>query len=217
MRTLAIESSCARGGVALLEDDRLLGERIFENGMVHGRDIAPAIDALLRASGLVPRDIDLVAVDVGPGSYTGLRVGIAAAKGLCLALGRPAAAISSVDALASPVSTHPLVVAAIDAKWGQIYGARYEKGVRIGPIVAEAPADFARHVPAGALVVGDAIEAYGALLTHATSAGPTHLYPHPATVARLGMRAAREDAAKLVPLYLRPTEAEIKFGQAKRS
>ncbi len=215
MRTLGIESSGARGGVALLEDDRLLGERIFEKGMVHGRDIAPGIDALLREHGLVPRDLDLVAVDVGPGSYTGLRVGIAAAKGLCLALGRPAAAVASVDALASPVADRPLVAAAIDAKWGQIYGALYARGTRAGEIVAEKPEDFARRVPAGALVVGDAVVAFAALFAHATPAGPEHLHPRPEIVARLGSRAPRLDAAKLVPLYLRPTEAEIKFGRAK--
>ncbi len=216
MRTLGIESSGARGGVALLEDDRLLGERIFEKGMVHGRDIAPAIDALLRAYGLAPADLDLVAVDLGPGSYTGLRVGLAAAKGLCLALGRPAAGVASVDALAHSAS-RPLVAAAIDAKWGQIYGALYENGVRTGPITAEAPAEFARRVPAGALVVGSACETFGPLFAHAALSGPDLWHPHPAAVARLGLRSGRrDDASRLVPLYLRPTEAEIKFGQAKR-
>ncbi|MBI2930396.1 MAG: tRNA (adenosine(37)-N6)-threonylcarbamoyltransferase complex dimerization subunit type 1 TsaB [Planctomycetes bacterium] len=211
MRTLGIESSGALGGVALLEEERLLDERIFEKGMVHGRDIAPAIDAILRDHRLAPADIDLVAVDIGPGSYTGLRVGLAAAKGLCLALGRPAAGVASVDALAH-AARHPLVAVAIDAKWGQIYGALYERGVRVGPIVAEKPEDFARRVPAGALVVGDAAESYARLFPHAVLCGPELRAPRPSVVALLGLRSGRrEDAARLAPLYLRPTEAEIKF------
>jgi tRNA A37 threonylcarbamoyladenosine modification protein TsaB len=122
-----------------------------------------------------------------------------------------------VDALAFPVSDRPLVAVAIDAKWAQVYGALYEKGTRSGPIVAEKPEDFARRVPPGALVVGDATVAYGPLFAHATAAGPDHHWPRPEIVARLGARAPRVDAARLAPLYLRPTEAEIKFGQAKRS
>jgi len=209
MHILGIESSGARGGVALLEDERVLGERIFEKGMVHGRDIAPAIDALLREHRLAPADLDLVAVDIGPGSYTGLRVGIAAAKGLCLALERPAAGVASVDALVHEVSA-PVAVAAIDAKWNQIYGAVYERGVRAGPIVAEKPEEFARRVPAGATVVGDAPAAHPAVFAHATVAGPDHAYPRPSIVALLGLRGGRrEDAASLAPMYLRPTEAEV--------
>lgn len=217
MRILGIESSGPLGGVALLEDERVLGERLFEKGMVHGRDIAPAADALLRAHGLRPADLDLVAVDVGPGSYTGLRVGIASAKGLCLATGRPAAAVSSVDALVHPLSDRPLVAAAIDAKWEQIYGALYENGVRRGPLLAEKPEAFAARVPAGALVVGDALDRYAALFAHAQAAPRELRHPRPSAIALLALRSGqRIHARALVPLYLRPTEAEIKFGQAGR-
>ena len=122
MRVLAIESCGIQGGVALAEDGRTLGETIFESGMVHGRDIAPSIEALCRSAGVALESLDRIAVDVGPGSYTGLRVGIAAAKGLCLALGKPAAAVASLDALAAQV-TVDAVATVLDAKWDQVYGA----------------------------------------------------------------------------------------------
>src|SRR6185436_6504167 len=141
MRVLAIESSGRQGSVALLDGDRIAGETIFESGMVHGRDIAPAIEDLARRAAWALRDLDLVAVDLGPGSYTGLRVGLAAAKGLCLALSKPLAGASSLDALAAG---RPGRVAAVtDAKWNQVYGALYEDGRRVLGPVAEAPAIFA--------------------------------------------------------------------------
>ncbi|HXG60935.1 MAG TPA: tRNA (adenosine(37)-N6)-threonylcarbamoyltransferase complex dimerization subunit type 1 TsaB [Planctomycetota bacterium] len=215
MRVLGIESSGTRGGVALLEEERVLGVRLFEKGMVHGREIAPAIRALLEEAGLPPAAIDLVACDVGPGSYTGLRVGLAAAKGLALALGRPVIGVPSLDALADAALGHArLVVPALDAKWDQIYGALYEEGRRVTDYLAEKPAVFAARVPPGAFVLGDALDAYGALFRDAVRA-PRDLWdPRPERIALLGRRryaaGLRHDAATLAPLYLRPTEAELK-------
>jgi tRNA threonylcarbamoyladenosine biosynthesis protein TsaB len=212
MRVLAIESCGLQGGVALAEEGVTLGETIFESGMVHGRDIAPSIDALCRSTGVALGSVDLVAVDVGPGSYTGLRVGIAAAKGLCLALGKPAAAVASLDALAVQV-TAELVAAVLDAKWDQVYGALYEKGRRTTEFLAEAPDAFARRVPPGATVTGDALRKHAGLFAGRTLAPRETWWPRPSTIARLA--AVAVDARTLVPLYLRPTEAEVKFGSKK--
>ncbi len=199
MRVLAIESSGPRGGVALVDDGRILGEVVFETGMVHGRDIAPSIQAICPSL-----DIDLVAVDVGPGSYTGLRVGIAAAKGLCLGLRKPAAAVVSLDALA--FGHEGVVAAVLDAKWDQVYGALYRDARRTSEIFAEAPAAFAARVPPGARVIGDALPKHAALFAGCTLEDAS---PKASVVARLGVTPI--DAAALVPLYLRPTEAEVKF------
>jgi tRNA threonylcarbamoyladenosine biosynthesis protein TsaB len=220
MRVLGIESSGPRGGVALLDGDREAGLRLFEKGMVHGREIAPAIQDLLAAAGWPLASLDLVACDLGPGSYTGLRVGLAAAKGLALAAGLPVAGVSSLDVLAEAAKGLAKVVCpAIDARWDQIYGAVYEDGRRLGDYLAEKPAAFVARVPAGALVLGDALEAYGGLFGDVVRA-PRELWdPSPVQVARLGRRLREsgvvQDAATLLPLYLRPTEAEIKFGRAK--
>lgn len=215
MRVLGIESSGARGGVALLEQERVLGVRIFEKGMVHGRQIAPAIRALLEEARLAPDAIDLIACDVGPGSYTGLRVGLAAAKGLALGLGRPVVGVPSLDVLADAAFGRArVVVPALDAKWDQVYGAVYEEGRRVTDYLAEKPAAFAARVPPGAFVLGDALDAYGELFRDVVRA-PRDLWdPRPERVALLGGRlwaaGVRHDAATLTPLYLRPTEAELK-------
>jgi tRNA threonylcarbamoyladenosine biosynthesis protein TsaB len=149
-------------------------------------------------------------------------VGLAAAKGLALALGRPVVGVASLDARAEAVAGRArVVVPALDAKWDQIYGALYEDGVRKGEYLAEKPADFAARVPKGALVVGDALEAFGGLFRDVERAGREFWNPRPEIVARLGGRlhdaGLRHDAAALAPLYLRPTEAELKFGRAAKA
>jgi len=223
MLVLGVESSGPRGGVALLEDGRTLGEALFEAGMVHGREIAPAADRLLRAAGKGPADLGLVAVDIGPGSYTGLRVGLSAAKGLAYALGRPMIGVPSLDVLAEAAKgLGPILATALDAKWDQVYGALYEirsgRPERTTEMLAERPEAFAARVPAGAMVVGDALERHEALFSaRGAKAAPRELWsPKPSIVASLGLErhraGQRHDAATLVPLYLRKTEAEEKFG-----
>ena len=188
--------------------------------MVHGREIAPSIQSLLEELGLKLASIDLIACDLGPGSYTGLRVGLAAAKGLALALGKPLVGVASLDAMADAALGRARVLCpAIDAKWDQIYGAVYEDGRRATGYLAEKPAEFVARIPKDAFIFGDALEAYGELFRD-RPCGPRDLWdPKPETIARLGKRlheqGVRHDAASLVPLYLRPTEAELKAGRKK--
>ena len=218
MKVLGIESSGTRGGIALLESGQVRGTRLFEKGMVHGRDIAPSIRSLLDELRWPAEAIDLIACDIGPGSYTGLRVGLAAAKGLALALGRPLVGVASLDAMAEAARDRaPVLCPAIDAKWEQIYGAVYENGRRTTDYLAEKPDAFAARVPKGAFVIGDALDQYGGLFRDVVR-GPRELWdPRPDVIALLGQRlhesGTKHDAAALVPLYLRPTEAEIKFGR----
>jgi tRNA threonylcarbamoyladenosine biosynthesis protein TsaB len=218
MKVLGIESSGTRGGTALLESGKVLGTRLFEKGMVHGRDIAPSIRSLLDELHWPPEALDLIACDLGPGSYTGLRVGLAAAKGLALALKKPLIGVASLDAMAEAArDLARVLVPAIDAKWDQIYGAVYVDGRRTTDYLAEKPAAFTARVPKDAFVLGDALDQYGGLFRDIVR-GPRELWdPRPETVALLGQRlheqGVRHDAATLAPLYLRPTEAEIKFGK----
>lgn len=102
--TLGIETATAVGGVALLRGDATAAERAFERGMIHGRALAPAIEAVLRECGLTPRSLGLVAVDVGPGSHTGVRVGVASARGLAMGAGCAVVGVGSLDALAVDLS-----------------------------------------------------------------------------------------------------------------
>src|SRR5258706_14395258 len=190
MKVLGIESSGTRGGVALVESGKLLGTRLLEKGMVHGREIAPSIRSLLDEARWAAEALDLIACDIGPGSYTGLRVGLAAAKGLALALGRPLIGVASLDAMADAARDQARVLCpAMDARWDQIYGAVYEDGRRTTEYLAEKPDAFAARVPKGAYVFGDALDQYGGLFRDITR-GPRELWdPRPERVAALGQRA----------------------------
>lgn len=226
MWTLGIESATLAGGVALLKDGAVKGEVAFERGMVHGRDLAPAIQKLCRDNGITPAQLDLVAVDIGPGSYTGLRVGLACAKGMCFAAKKPIAGVVSLDALALQFAraTKPpmprVVCPALDAKWNQIYFGIYEileaaSTRKTGP-TAEVPEKVPALLPKGTLVFGDAVRAFPhAFRGVQVNDQEIHFHPKARTIAELGAQqfaAGKADSINsLEPLYLRPTEAELKF------
>ena len=100
MRVLAIESAGRKGGIALLTDGEVTSELTLEEGLRHGRDLAPAVQSMLNDHDLRPSALDAVAVDIGPGSYTGLRVGLAFAKTFCRVLRLTLIGVPSLDALA---------------------------------------------------------------------------------------------------------------------
>lgn len=226
MWTLGIESATLLGGVALLKDGAVKGDITFERGMVHGRDLAPAIQKLCRDNGITPARLDLVAVDIGPGSYTGLRVGLACAKGICFAAKKPIVGVVSLDALALQFAraTRPaerrVVCPALDAKWNQVYFGVYEilesTSTRTSGPAAEAPEKLATLLPRGALVFGDAVRAFPQTFKGLqVNDQEIHFHPRARTIAELGAQqfaAGKSDnICSLEPLYLRPTEAELKF------
>ncbi len=212
MKVLGVESSGMIGGVALVDDDRVVAQRIFGKGMVHGREIAPAVQDICQEAGTDLAEINLVAVDVGPGSYTGLRVGLAAGKALAYVLGCAIIGVRSLDALAEDAGAPEgaTICAAIGARWGQVYGALYHAGAPpklIGEILVEPSETFLQRAPEGAIAVGNAME----------TVNPDHRHPKPAVVARVGARdhaaGRRDDVRTLVPFYLSPTEAELNLSQ----
>jgi tRNA threonylcarbamoyladenosine biosynthesis protein TsaB len=247
MKILAIETSGKVGGVALCMGEETPGapfvtlfERSFTEGLIHGRELAPAVKAALDETRLAPDGLDLVAVSHGPGSYTGLRVGIAFAKTFAWSVKRPLVGVGSLAAMAENAAGAATAVPVLDARWGQVYGAVYERrggaagqgGGLLSAVtawreavapVAETAAAFAARIPAGAAVFGDALNRYrDALLRADVKEGdPSWAIPRAATVARLGLAAyhanRRDESATLLPLYLRPTEAEVNAGLKNKS
>ncbi len=130
-RLLLIETSGRIGQVALADGPSLVGVRRLEESRRHARDLAPAVADLLVAAGWTPRDLSAVAVSRGPGSYTGLRVGIMSAKALAYAVGCPILAIDTFAIIASQASggASPLDIIA-DAQQQKVYLQRYEGGAR---------------------------------------------------------------------------------------
>jgi tRNA threonylcarbamoyladenosine biosynthesis protein TsaB len=127
---LAIDTSTRQASVALYDPARgLLGEQSWFSANRHTEELMPAVSALLRLADKTSRDLSAVGVAIGPGSFTGLRVGLAAAKGLALARGLPLAGIPTLDITASPHQAQPVpVIAVAQAGRGRVYWAPYAHG-----------------------------------------------------------------------------------------
>lgn len=222
MNVLAIETSGRVGSVAACRDGEGVAEEALGAGTTHGRMLLPIVDRVVREAGWDKlRDIDLVAVGRGPGSFTGLRVGLTCAKMLAVLLGKPLVGVCSLDAMAenAPVDADHIVTV-LDAKRGDVYAAAYER--RDGRLVRTQPPDAMRPGRARALlaeplyVMGDALERHaGVFAGPACRRAPEEEWRiHARVVARLAVEAHRaghaDDPIGMEPIYLRRPEAEEK-------
>ena len=212
MTVLAFDCAISGLAVAVVRDGVGLAER-REDGRGQAATLLPAIAATLQEAGIDRRALSLIAVTVGPGSFTGLRVGISAARGIALAAGKPAVGLSTLAALAAPhVASRAdhVIIAAIDARNEQVYFQVFApNGTTIVTPRLDRVRAAVRAVPVGAAVVtGSAAELVAA---HWPNGSPvplveTHAAPDIGWVARLGA-AAREEGAAPKPLYLRRPDA----------
>lgn len=217
MRILAVETSTPAGGVALLDGDRVVGEYLLDVRVTHSERLMPAIDRLLTDAGWRPRDLEGLAVASGPGSFTGLRIGIAAVKGLGLALGIPIAAVPTLDALVARVPfaaipVCPVVIARRNEVFCSLYRWERTGFTREWDYLALTPDELARRLTEPVILVGEGAAGIAAL--HARVAPPAQCAPSPVTVGMLGLARLRAgdtvSAADLVPFYLTPSEAELR-------
>lgn len=127
MLILAFDTSSKTASVSLLRDQVAVYEMIVNKGVNHSETLLPAIDEACRVSRVTITDVDLFACTTGPGSFTGLRIGVSTLKGLMIATGKPAAGVSSLDALALNVTAREKIIGAMmDAGRGQVYLAYYQ-------------------------------------------------------------------------------------------
>lgn len=225
---LAIESATSRLSVALEHADGRVVERVPPHPGHHAEAILPLVDAVLREAGCGPGDPDAFAVSIGPGSFTSLRVGLATAKGLAFATGRPIVPVPTLEALAfgalAPGDDDP-IGALLDARRGELYAAVFEpegEGLRcVLPDGLFAPEALAAWLPARCRLVGDGVSLVIPALGGRAGQGvrvedPDDLglaWPRATSVARLARaRLARGETGgdDLAPRYLRRAEAEAK-------
>lgn len=216
---LGIETATALGGVALVSPaGELLGEITMRGNGSHAERVLPAVAVLLETHGLTPRDIVAVAVSRGPGSFTGLRSGIAAAKGLAFSLDVPLYGIGTLAALAANAAPcDGTVCAALNARRGEIFRAFFRAGARgpepLGEEALVTTESLAGELPAGCLVVGLPADALPGRIASGVRIAPAHLnHPRAAVIAVRGSRALRAGRASelgtLLPCYLRAPDAE---------
>jgi N6-L-threonylcarbamoyladenine synthase/tRNA threonylcarbamoyladenosine biosynthesis protein TsaB len=230
MLTLAFDTSSSLGSVAVFDGDKTLHSREWERATTHGELLTPAIEDCLAHSGIVPKDLKRIAVGCGPGSFTGARIAINAARSLAYALQIPALSFDTAEILASqerlPVGKP--VLAIINAQKNLVYASSFAspapKGARVLPLTATTLEDLARHILEPHICVGDGFKEYEALFApdfspkllreSSLSDEPTAL-----AIGRLAwmVRAERQplDWKALQPLYIRASGAEEKIGKGQ--
>jgi tRNA threonylcarbamoyladenosine biosynthesis protein TsaB len=218
MLVLALDTATEKGSLALAEDDRLLAEYFLHSPGMYLQHLLPGVEELLRAAGRSLKELGAIAVSQGPGNFTGLRIGLATAKGLAWALGCPLVPVPTLEALAAqcPFQPHPTAVL-MDAKREEVY-----LGLFRCPEERPQPLEEPQRLPvallpsrlhAPLLLTGPGLNAYGDFLGRhldlgITWAPPEMRHPRAATIARLGRLRLEQGLTipppQLTPTYLRP-------------
>ena len=225
MKILALDTSGPVCGVAVTADGQVLYEGAAVNRMTHSVNLMPMVDEALLRAGVKITEIDLLAAVVGPGSFTGVRIGVSTVKGMAHGLRKPCVGVDALEALAASTGDGQALLCPIqDARAGQVYGAAFTAGmppVRKLPDEAEKLDVFLTHALAQTAdgqplcFVGDGVGRYRAAIEAQLGARavfpPAHLcYLRPAAVALLAEAHMDEqtDYLGLMPRYLRAPQAE---------
>ena len=220
MKILALETSAKSVSCAVTEDGAILASAYQCTGLTHSRTLMPMVEDLLRNADLTLGDIDRIAVAAGPGSFTGLRIGIAAVKGLAWAADKPCCAVSTLEAMAQNVRhTDGLIIGAMDARRNQIYNALFEanrgaltrlcadRAIGLDELCEQLKGDSRRKI-----VLGDGGKlCFDYLTSHGidcTLASAQLLYQNAVGVALAAEQYEAVSAQELSPVYLRPAQAE---------
>ena len=225
MNILMIDTSGPACGVAIARDGRVICELQLTSGKTHSQRVMPMVDQALEMCEMTAADIDLFGAVVGPGSFTGVRIGVSTVKALAHAAGKPCIGVDALEALAANVTGFDGVVCPIlDARAQQVYGAMFEAGmppVRLMDDEAEKLVLFLDRVEntgRDALFLGDGVAAFEGMIRERLG-GKAHFAPaqhqglRAASACALAMRYAEnaenlKDCMTLLPLYLRAPQAE---------
>jgi tRNA threonylcarbamoyladenosine biosynthesis protein TsaB len=225
---LAIDTATSAVSVAIGDRGASVGSVALAGGRRHAEQLAPAIRYLTEELDVSLDQLAAIAVDVGPGLFTGLRVGVTTAKVMAQALRVPVVGVPSLDLVAYPLRhSNRLVVSVLDARRHEVFSARYRPvpgGVqRVSDYEVRSPAELVAELDAGTdelLLAGDGVGAYHedfASLEHAERAGVDHDAPSATALVELATaKVEREEfqpASELRPLYLRTSDAEINWGR----
>ena len=220
MNILAVDTAGKTAGVALLQDDRLLYECYLDAGMTHSETLMPLVDACLKLCGKTCADIDVFGVNAGPGSFTGLRIGLAAVKGLAFPRETLCAPVSTLEALAACHTGEGTVLCALDARRQQVYSAAFDLATHERLMDDDARAvsdlaDFVKTCKKPLFFVGDG--AYLCYNKYGAEPGVLNVPPElrggrAAGVARVAKRMAQRGETvlpeALLPDYHRLSQAE---------
>ncbi|MCC6748986.1 MAG: tRNA (adenosine(37)-N6)-threonylcarbamoyltransferase complex dimerization subunit type 1 TsaB [Deltaproteobacteria bacterium] len=222
MRFAALDTATSTASVAILEGERVLA-RTARAVQTHAQGLLEQLDEALRSSGLRLADVDAFVCGRGPGSFTGLRIGLATVKGICLATGKPLLCVPTLQAFGGAagdlLGPEPLVAVILDARRQELYCGLYRGGQPVGPEILSTPRGLSTYLGVGErlVLVGDGALRYRDLLLGSlprASVGPEALHAIDAAyLARAALSRALagdfDDLAAAGPLYVRPADARL--------
>lgn len=226
MRILAIESSAVTASVAILTDDVITAEYTINYKKTHSQTLLPMIDEMCKITETEPESFDLIAVSIGPGSFTGLRIGAATGKGMALALGKDMVAVPTLEAMAYNVyGSNNIICPVMDAKRQHLYVGIYEfdktgalRIIRKQSLLSyDELCGVLNELGRNVIFLGDGVyvakDAFENRLTCGYEITPAHICTQRAASVAMAAKAMYErgeivSAAELHPDYLRPSQAE---------
>ncbi len=221
MNILAIDTSSVYASCAFMRDGVIVSEKVIQGGLVHSEALFPIIEECLESVKASIGEVDVFACCAGPGSFTGVRIGVCAVKGLAQANNKMCARINTLDALSRNVQSFGTVCPIMDARRGQVYCAVYENGKIIRDYDACAIEELAEFLKDKKTVfVGDGVKAFRSTLTellgeNALFAQPQHNYTRASAAATIANEEAEKgnllSPAALDAIYLRVPQAEREF------
>ena len=218
MRILVIDTSGPVCGTAVMDEDKVYSEFTAQNRNTHSVNLMPMIESALQAAGSELKDMDAIAAVTGPGSFTGVRIGVATAKGLAHGAGLPCIPVDALEALAASAGDFDGVVCPIqDARAGQVYGAAFCNGERLtgdAPMKLEEYLDLAETLGNRFLFIGDGVPVHREAIRDrlgekAGFAPPFSGYLRPSAAGWIALKqGTMTDYSGLQATYLRPPNAQ---------
>ncbi len=231
MYILGIETSTKTGSVAIVSEEGVIAQYSLNIEVTHSERLMATVDRVLKDTGFTIADMDGYAVAIGPGSFTGLRIGLAAVKGLALVTGKPVAAVPTLKALAwnLPFAAYP-VCTMLDARKNEVYAATYRfEGTALLHVMAEAVISLSRlseRISEKTLFTGEASHLFRGDIEkvfgdRALFAPISAILPSAAIVAEIGLDMIKSgkqaDPDNLTPMYIRRPEAEVAWEKRSQS
>ncbi len=221
MKILSVDSSSITASVAITENGKILSEKFINNGLTHSQTLMPMVEGALNDSNILIKDIDLFAITNGPGSFTGVRIGIASVKGMADALSKKCMAVSTLEAIAVPLKKEDVIACAVmDARCNQVYTAIFNNGVRLcedKAILIDELGEELKQFNKKVVFIGDGsilcYERLCEIIQDCEVADEKIRYVHGSSVGFLAEEKIKNgeepiNSANLVPFYLRLPQAE---------
>lgn len=228
MKILSIDSSSVTASVAITENGKILSEKFINNGLTHSQTLMPMVEDAINESKISVKDIDLFAITNGPGSFTGVRIGISCVKGMADALSKKCVVVSTLEAIAEPLKNQDVIACAVmDARCNQVYTAIFNQGNRLcedKAVLIDELGEELKQYDKKVVFIGDgSILCYEKLcenIQNCEVADENIRYVHGSSVGFIAEEKIKNgeepiNSTNLVPFYLRLPQAERELNNKK--